>query len=282
MTSLFLCLHFLKLSVNIHTSHQIISEQTDIEALIDGTLVPIHIQSNGLFVVDISGVTFTKGMHTLKVQSLPNDVSCESYILVFEEHKIVVDALDCKPLLSFLKEQSPEIIGIILGFITHAQQATSPCVCMKPLLDGLSLKKFGVMYGYSLKVLENEGTRKVKSCKDFNEDFMCLGIQREWLPPLYCQLMEILDFPKTKDICIQAECGINIDLSRIVSNHMDDFVYEVVSMDITGDVYIEGHCLFYTPPPQSMFSIYVLGYITYRAINSQGKSNEGTLTIKMV
>ncbi|USO02681.1 MAG: hypothetical protein H6850_01685 [Alphaproteobacteria bacterium] len=266
----------------------LIKGSDSVEALVDNVSTPIHLQSGELFIVDISSLTLTQGIHTLKIQSTNPDnpfdtFSCEAYILVFDDQKIVVNELDCKKLLKFFEAQPAKIVGIIIGFVTSHLNLTSPCNCIKPLLlDGLSLKKFGGIYGYAVKVLESEGKRIIKSFKDFHEDFMCLGIQREWLSPLYCQLMEILDFPRTKDICVQTECKLSIDLSKIVSNHKSDFTYELVGLDITGEACVKGTCLLYTPPPQSLFSIYLVGYITYKVTNGQGKSSEGTVTIKMV
>ena len=267
-------------SGNIIKGH--ISESDHVEAFFDKKTLPIQVQSGGTFVIDISSIFLVNGVYTLKVQSLPHTLTCEAFLLVFEDKKIVVETLECEALLPFLHTQPPEIVGIVIGFSTDAKKCSSPCDCIKLLLDHLSLKKLGLVYGYAIDVLSGLGRRKICSCRDFDKDLICLGIKREWLEPLCCGLMNLLDFPKTKDLCIQAECPITIDFCEIVANHQDDFVYEIMNADLAGDACVKGHCLFYKPPHTSLFSIYTMEHIIYSATNAEGKTNEGTITIKIV
>lgn len=247
---------------------------------LDGQLIPIQIQSDGFYMIDLSTTTLSNGIHPLIFHTSSED--CKAFLLVFNGKKVLVTTMSCESLVLFLKDQSIDIIGMVIGFIVKFNALESPCSCVKLLMSFLGFKNIGILYGHALKVMEFYKIKFFKTRSSFDEDIMCLGIRRDFLSTMYCQLIDVLNFPKTQDATFQFQDTVKIDLSKLVTNHEEGFVYEIASQNVKGTIKLEGHNLLYIPPVLSIFSVHLVEEVVYQVTSLEGRVNLGKIMIKAI
>lgn len=246
-------------------------------ATIDGVPAALSINPDGTFMITVPAV-LTNGVHEVVLSTSTDD--CIASLLVFDDLRIVVSEYTCEALVPCFKDQSAQVIGVIIGFMMYFNDLTSPCDCIK--LFNVLPKNIGVVYAYALKVMEFFDIKQFNTRTSFDEDIICLDIKRDMLGVVYCHIIDILNFPKTRDVVLQFQEADKIDLSKLVSNHENGFKYEIICKNVVGKVKLEGHVLHYTSPALSIFSIHLEEEIVYKVTNLKGKVNFGKIIIRAV
>lgn len=263
----------------------IASDDFHLTAKLNDNSINIEDLMGGNCLIDLTDLILVNQVVTLEVigiDDLGTELHCKAYLLTYNNSIVILPInIDKDIFVGLLNTHLSNYKALAIGLYAVIKHEDEPFCKLPQMLLSLgiiNLDELSQIIGYGLQVLEIAGIKTFFSQEDVIKELQCFSVPRDAFESIFFEVLNILDFPITSSICLTTQKPIEIDLSELVSNHKENFIYEISEKDIIGSFKQDNYVINYEPT-EMIWSYKIKNTFTYKVTSSTGRVSQGTVSI---